>query len=287
MNPSTTGNTEWQEVIEAGGGFRPMRSKELWHYRHLLKMFVWRDIVLIYQQTVLGPLWFVIQPILTTFVFSLVFGRFARLPSDGQPQILFYFSGIILWSFFNDSFLKISSVLKSNAGILNKIYFPRLILPLTTIVASLIRFFIQYIGFLVLLAYYKGTQAGGPNPNGYVLFTPVLLLILGMFSFGVGLLTSSLTIRYRDLVFLISFGVSLFMYVTPVIFPLSAVPPEYMTLAEMNPLTAPIEAFRHAYLGSGAWSWPAILYSTLVSLAMMVLGLKTFNRTERNFIDTI
>lgn len=250
-------------------------------------MFVWRDIVLIYQQTVLGPLWFVIQPILTTFIFSLVFGRFARLSSDGQPHILFYFSGIILWSFFNDSFLKISSVLKSNAGILNKIYFPRLILPLTTIVASLIRFLIQYIGFLVLLVYYKATQADGSSPNLYVLFTPLLLLMLGMFSFGVGLLTSSLTIRYRDLVFLISFGVTLFMYVTPVIYPLSAVPPEYMTLAEMNPLTAPIEAFRHAYLGSGAWSWPAILYSTLVSLAMMVLGLKTFNRTERNFIDTI
>lgn len=280
-------SAEWQEVIDSRGRYQPVNAREVWRYRHLLRMFVWRDIVSTYNQTVLGPIWFVVQPILTTYVFALVFGRYARLSSDGQPQAVFYFSGIILWSLFNDSFLKISSSLKSNVGILQKIYFPRLILPLTTVIASMIRFLIQYVAFLILLIYFAVQAENGPRPNFYVFLSPLLVLILCLFSMGVGLIVASLTIRFRDLVFLITFGITLFMYVTPVIYPLSTVPAEYRAYVEYNPMTGLVEGFRYAYLGSGAWSWPAVLYSAGCSLAVLLLGLFTFNRAERNFIDTI
>jgi len=279
--------SEWQEVIDARGRYHAVNTREVWRYRHLLRMFVWRDIVSTYYQTVLGPVWFVVQPILTTYVFALVFGRFTRISSDGQPQAVFYFSGVILWSLFNESFLKISTTLKTNAGILKKIYFPRLILPLTTIIASLIRFLIQYVTFIILLMYFAFTAENGPRPNFHVFLTPLLLVVICLFSLGTGLIVASLTVRFRDLVFLITFGITLFMYVTPVIYPLSTVPLELRPYVEINPMTGVVEGFRHAYLGSGAWSWPAIGYSAVCSLGVLLLGLFAFNRAERNFIDTI
>lgn len=277
----------WAEVIDSKGGLISFRLDEIWKYRHLLQMFIKRDIASTYRQTVLGPLWFLIQPLLTTITFTLIFGKFAALSSDGLPRTLFYLSGIILWSFFSESFQKISAVLKSNSGIFGKIYFPRLIMPLTIIASSFIRLMIQYITFLVILTYFLLKDTPLIHPNSMILLTPLLILTIAGISLGAGMIFASLTIKYRDLVFLLAFGVNLLMFATPVIYPLSSIPKNNLAIAQANPLSSVIEAFRYAYLGTGSFSWGALSYSFIFMIVMLLMGTFAFKRAEKTFIDSI
>jgi lipopolysaccharide transport system permease protein len=277
----------WVEVIDAQGGLLSFRLDEIWKYRHLLQMFIKRDIASTYRQTILGPLWFLIQPLLTTITFTFIFGKFAELSSDGLPRTVFYLSGIILWNFFSESFQKISAVLKSNSGIFGKIYFPRLIMPLTIIASSFIRLMIQYVTFLIILMYFLLNDTPLIHPNSMVLLTPLLILIIAGISLGAGMIFASLTIKYRDLVFLLAFGVNLLMFATPVIYPLSSIPKDNLAIAQANPLSAVIEAFRYAYLGTGSFSWGSLTYSFIFMVVMLLMGIFAFKKAEKTFIDSI
>jgi lipopolysaccharide transport system permease protein len=277
----------WVEVIDSQGGLLSFRFDEIWKYRHLLQMFIKRDIASTYRQTILGPLWFLIQPLLTTITFTFIVGKFAALSSDGLHRTVFYLSGIILWNFFSESFQKISAVLKSNSGIFGKIYFPRLIMPLTIIASSFIRLMIQYVTFLIILIYFLMNDTPLIDPNGMILLTPLLILIIAGISLGAGMIFASLTIKYRDLVFLLAFGVNLLMFATPVIYPLSSIPKENLAIAQANPLSAVIEAFRYAYLGTGTFSWGALAYSFTFMIVMLLMGIFAFKKAEKTFIDSI
>jgi lipopolysaccharide transport system permease protein len=278
---------KWVEVIEPKAAMLDFKLKEIWRYRNLLQMLVIRDIVSVYRQTVLGPIWFMVQPIMTTVVYTIIFGRFAGLSSDGQPRLLFYLSGIIIWNYFSECFLKTSTVLKTNQSMFKKIYFPRLIMPLSIIASTFFRFLIQYLMFIIFLVNDIMSGDSSVKPNAYMLLTPVLLVIMAGISLGVGMLFSALTIRYRDLVFIVNFGVSLLMFATPIIYPISSIPEQYKIYAELNPLTPIVECFRYAYLGSGTFSPASLGYSVLSMFGLLFIGLIVFNRIQRTFIDFI
>lgn len=277
----------WTEIIEPRRSLFDLRLREVWNYRDLLQMFVKRDFVATYKQTILGPLWFFIQPIFTTITFTIVFGKFAGLSSDGQPRMLFYLAGLTLWNYFSECFTKASSVFTSNAGIFGKVYFPRLIMPLTIVASNLIRFAIQFLLFFGFFIYFILMGNKSINPNVYVLLTPFLLFLMAGISLGAGMIFSAMTTKYRDLSFLLTFGVQLLLYATPVIYPLSSIPEQYKVYLLANPLSAIIETFRYAYLGTGSFSWSALGYSTLIMSFLLITGTLIFNKVERSFIDTV
>lgn len=262
--------------------------KEIWQYRDLLRMFVKRDVITVYKQTVLGPLWFIIQPILTTLMFIVVFGNIAGLSTDGQPMVLFYLSGIIIWNYFADCFNQTSDTFSQNAAIFGKVYFPRLVMPMSKIVSGLIKFFIQLALFLAIYAWHFRGAETVVNPNLTLLLIPVYILIMALMGMGWGILFTSLTTKYRDLKFLITFGVQLLMYATPVIYPVSTIPEGALRTAILaNPLSSIVEGFRFAFLGSGHFSWMALAYSATFTAIILVIGIVIFHKTERNFIDTV
>ncbi len=277
----------WTEVIEPRKSLLDWKLKEVWNYRDLLRMFVRRDFVAIYKQTILGPLWFFIQPIFTTITFTIVFGNFAGISSDGQPRIVFYMAGLTLWNYFSECFTKASSVFTSNAGIFGKVYFPRLIMPLTIVVSNLIRFGIQYILFLVFYFYFIFSGYKSIQPNFYIALTPVLIIIMAGISLGAGMIFSAMTTKYKDLTFLLTFGIQLLMYASPVIYPLASIPEKYRIYVLFNPLSSVIETFRYAYLGTGTFSWSALGYSTIFMVVLLLAGITIFNKVERSFMDTI
>ena len=259
--------------------------KEIWHYRDLLYLFVKRDFIAFYKQTILGPLWFIIQPILTTLMFTLVFGRIAGLSTDGLPQILFYLAGITVWGYFSETLNKTSKTFSDNAPLFGKVYFPRMITPLAIITSNLMRFGVQLGIFLVFLAYYWAH--GSVQPNSAVLLLPLLVLVMASISLGLGLIFSAMTTKYRDLRFLLQFGIQLFMYVTPVIYPTSAIPAKYSFYIQLNPLTPIVETFRYAFLGAGDMSVGGLVYSCSFAFVILFLGVIIFNRAERTFMDTV
>ncbi len=285
MNKETI-ESDWDLVIEGKSSLLDLKMKDVWRYRDLLWMFVKRDFVSFYKQTILGPLWFFIQPIFTTLVFTFVFGNLAGISTDGLPQQLFYLSGITSWNYFADCLTKTSTVFKDNANIFGKVYFPRLIMPLSIVTSNLVRFGVQMILFLAMMGYYYIQGANFHVTNAILLF-PVLVLLMAMLGLGVGLIITALTTKYRDLSFLITFGVQLLMYGTTVIYPLSAAPAKYKFLIELNPMTGIIEAFRYAFLGKGEFTAWSLGYSTIVTLVIMFFGILIFNKTERSFVDTI
>ena len=268
----------WTEIIEPRRSLFDLRLKEIWHYRDLLTMFVRRDFVASYKQSILGPLWFFIQPLLTTLTFTVVFGRFAKIPTDGLPPVLFYLAGVTIWSFFSESFTKTATVFKDNAGVFGKVYFPRLIMPLSIVVSALVRFSIQFILFLGFVLYFKFSNNTMVHPNWMILLIPILLFLMAGIALGSGMIISSLTTKYRDLVFLLSFGVQLLMYATPVIYPLSSLSPKYQNLVMINPITSILETFRYAFLGVGSFSWGALAYSAVFTFVLMLGGTLVFNR---------
>lgn len=259
---------------------------EVWQYRDLLLMLVKRDFITFYKQTILGPLWFIVQPLLTTGIYVILFGNIAKLSTDGVPPILFYLSGITIWNYFSESLTKTSSVFTANAGMFGKVYFPRLIMPLSIVASSLMKFAIQFGIFVMFLLYYA-LFTDLVEPNWWILITPVLVLLMAMFALGVGMIFSSLTTKYKDLTFLLAFGVQLFMYITPVVYPVSALPEEYQFLLYFNPLSPIFECYRYAFLGSGSFDPLNLLWSSLVISVILIIGTVIFNRVEKSFMDTV
>ena len=277
---------QWTMVIRPQRSWFDLRLGELWQYRDLVRLFVWRDFVSVYKQTILGPLWYLIQPLLTTLIFTVVFGRIANLPTDGLPQFLFYMSGTVIWSYFAECLNKTSTTFISNANLFGKVYFPRLAVPVSILISNLVTFAIQYLLFLAFLAYFW-LSGSAVQPNLWVLLTPVLLLIMAGLGLGFGIIVSSLTTRYRDLRFLVSFGVQLWMYATPVIYPVSSIPEQFRLIILANPLTPIVEAFRYAYLGGGTVNIYHLLYSFGFMIVVMLVGTLIFNRVEQTFMDTV
>lgn len=277
---------KWDMIIGPQRNLFDLRLRELWHARDLIMLFVRRDFVAVYKQTILGPLWYLIQPLLTTIVFTVIFGNIAKLPTDGLPSFLFYMSGTVIFTYFANSLTKTSDTFTSNAAMFGKVYFPRLAVPVSILFSNLIAFVIQFAFFLAFMAFFvlRGTPL---HPNWWVLFTPVLLLMMAGLGLGFGIIVSSLTTKYRDLRFLVQFGVTLLQYITPVIYPLSSMSPKYQALIRLNPLTSVVEAFRYAYLGSGSANLAQLGYSFAVMVVAIAVGAVIFNRVEATFMDTV
>lgn len=279
---------DWNTEIKPRMGLFDIDFKEIWRYRDLLTMFVKRDIITQYKQTILGPLWFFIQPILTTLMYMVVFGGIAGISTDGLPQPLFYLSGICLWQYFSTCLNTTSSTFTANAGIFGKVYFPRLIVPLSTVTSNLLRFFIQLLLFIVVYLYYVIFTDVNVAPNSYILLFPVLIIMLAGLALGFGILFSSLTTKYRDLTFLLAFFVQLWMYATPIIYPLSTITNEKLKLVmSLNPITSIVEAFKYSVLGVGSFSWWSLGYSFGFMVVLLVVGIVIFNRVQRSFMDTV
>lgn len=259
---------------------------EVWEYRDLLLMLMKRDFITFYKQTILGPLWFIVQPLLTTLIYVVLFGNIAKLSTDGMPQVLFYLSGITIWNYFSESLTKTSTVFTSNAGMFGKVYFPRLIMPLSIVTSALMKFAVQFGIFIVVLLYYV-TFTDTVHPNWWILLTPVLILLMAMFALGMGMIFSSMTTKYKDLTFLLAFGTQLFMYVTPVVYPISALPEKFKFLAYFNPLSSIFECFRYAYLGAGSFDLMSLMISAVVVMILLVVGTVIFNKVEKSFMDTV
>ena len=277
---------DWNLVIKGHTSLFDLKFTDLWRYRDLLVMFVKRDFVSFYKQTILGPLWFFIQPIFTTIVFAFVFGNLAGISTDGLPKYLFYLSGITAWNYFSDCLSKTSTVFRDNAGIFGKVYFPRLIMPLSIVVSNLVRFAVQLL-LLILMMIYFGIQGANFHVTYAIVFFPILVLLMALLGLGTGLIITAMTTKYRDLTFLVTFGVQLLMYGTTVIYPLSAAPEKYKRIIELNPMTGIIEAFRYSLLGKGEFTVWSIGYSFVVSIVVLFVGIIIFNKTEKNFVDTI
>ena len=280
-------NSHFNIVIKPKNNNFGLRISEVWSYRDLLRMFIRRDFITYYKQTILGPLWFFIQPIFTTIIFMFVFGNLAGIPTDGIPKPLFYMAGITLWNYFSDCLNKTSTVFKANQQIFSKVYFPRLITPLSIVISSLIKLGIQMILLFFLWGYFKYTMPQSVSPNLTIFLAPILIIMLAALGLGLGMIISSLTTKYRDLVFLLQFGIQLLMYATPVIYPLSETPPKYRWLIELNPVTPIIETFRHGLLGQGNLSWLSLFYSIGIIIISLLFGAYIFNKTEKTFVDTV
>ncbi|ASB50941.1 ABC transporter permease [Alkalitalea saponilacus] len=280
--------TQYDLIIRPKRHAFDINFKEIWQYRDLLYMFVKRDVITVYKQTVLGPIWFIVQPILTTFIYIVVFGKIAQISTDGQPMALFYLSGIVIWNYFAESFNQTSDTFTQNAAIFGKVYFPRLIMPLSKVTSGLIKFFIQLVFFLAVYAYFLIKGEASVQPNWTIALLPVYITIMALMGMGAGILFTSMTTKYRDLKFLITFGVQLLMYSTPVIYPMSEIPEGKMkTILMLNPLSPIVEGFKYAFLGAGNFSWGYLGYSAAFTTVLLVIGIVVFHKTERNFIDTV
>ncbi len=263
-----------------------LKLNEAWNYRDLLILFIKRDIKVSYKQTILGPLWFLIQPMLTTAMFLLVFGRIAKISTGGVPPVLFYLGGITVWNYFSECLRLTSDTFVKNSALFGKVYFPRIISPLSIVSSNLVKFSIQFILFLAVFLYYyfSDTQL---LPNITLLFVPVYIIILAILATGFGLIISAMTTKYRDLTFLIQFGIQLWMYATPVIYPISQIPEKYRWIIIANPVSSIVEAFKYGFTGSGSFNVTGIIYSGLFAVILFFAGLAIFNRTERTFMDTV
>lgn len=277
---------EWDLVIRSRRAWWDLRLGELWRYRDLIRLFIWRDFVSTYKQTILGPLWYVIQPILTTLVFSVIFGNIAKLPTDGFPPFLFYMAGNTVWSYFSACLTSTSNTFANNAGIFGKVYFPRLSVPISVIISNLISFAIRLGVFVAFLIYFM-VSGSDIYPNLWLLALPLLLLIMAGLGLGAGIILSSLTTKYRDLQHLAAFGVQLLMYASPVIYPLSTVQGVWRWLILANPLTPVIEVFRLAFLGTSSIEPIYLLYSVAFMFVTLLVGVLIFNRVETTFMDTV
>lgn len=279
---------DWDLVIKPHRGIFEVDLKELWSYRDLLIMFVKRDLVTVYKQTVLGPLWFIVQPVLTMYMFMVVFGTIAKIEVGDVPPALFYLAGIIIWTYFSDCFMQTSDTFTKNADIFGKVFFPRLIMPISKVVSGLVKFFIQLFLFLLVYGYYLINGSPIAFEWELIWLLPILVVLMAALGLGFGLIFSALTTKYRDLKFLLQFGIQLLMYATPVIYPANNLP--YGTLKQVmfyNPLAHIVEAFKRIFLGEGALTLSGLLYATIFITVVLFLGILIFNKTERSFIDTV
>ena len=286
MKNKNQNNNEWDLIINNKKSIIKLNLKGILNHKDLLFLFVYRDFVSIYKQTILGPLWFFIQPILTSITFFIIFGGFAKIPSDGIPGILFYMSGIIMWNYFADCINQTSHTFTQNQNLFGKVYFPRIIVPLSKVVNNLLKFFIQLILFLILYAFFYLNGFGFSLGWTFILL-PLLLIQMAFTGLGFGMIVSSLTTKYKDLTFLINFAVQLLMYASPIVYPISIVPEKYKWIIMLNPFTSIIEIFKNSVFGTGYINIYWILYSFCFSIIVFLIGLIIFNKVEKSFIDTI
>ena len=281
-------NLSWTTEIKPKNKLLSIDFKEIWQYRDLMLLFVKRNIITQYKQTILGPLWYFIQPIMTTVMYMVVFGGIAKISTDGLPQPLFYLAGISFWQYFADCLNKTSNTFVSNASIFGKVYFPRLVTPLSDVISNLVRFTIQFVLFLIVYAYYAIFTDVQIHTNWYILLLPLLIVMLAGLALGFGILFSSMTTKYRDLQLLLSFFVSLWMYATPVIYPLSTITNDTLKLVmQLNPLTGIVEFFKYGMLGVGCHDWWMLGYSFIFMVVLLALGIVVFNKVQRSFMDTV
>ena len=277
----------WTLIIRPQQKLWSVDFKEIWRYRDLIALFVKRNIVIQYKQTILGPLWYIIQPVLTVIMNMVVFGGIAGMSTDGVPQILFYLAGNVCWFYFSDCLNQTSKTFTDNQAMFGKVYFPRMVVPISTVLSNLLRFGIQIGLFVVLYLYYfyAGTSV---SPNSYLLLFPVFIILLAGLGLGFGILVSSMTTKYRDLTILFTFIVQLWMYATPIVYPLSMVPEGKLRMLILaNPMTPVIEAFKYATLGQGYFSWEALGYSFAFMKVLLLVGIVVFNKVQRSFMDTV
>ena len=286
---NTAKDDDWDIVIKPKEKGIHLHLKEVWRYKDLLYLYVKRDFISTYKQTILGPLWFFIQPVFSTLIFTLVFGGIAQISTDGLPPMLFYMAGVLCWNYFTDCLGRSSGTFMGNAGVFSKVYFPRLVVPIAGLVSAVLKMFIQLLLFFSIYIYFlfQGSPIG---VNSSVLLFPLLVTMMAGIGFGIGIIISSVTIKYRDLNILFSFAIGLMMYITPVIYPLSAIPEKYGALKwviQLNPLSSIFEAFRFGMLGTGNLSWGGLLYSSIFTVVVVLIGIVTFNKVERRFVDIV
>jgi lipopolysaccharide transport system permease protein len=278
---------QWDIEIQSKSRYFDINFKELWRYRDLLFLLVKRDYKASFKQTILGPVWFFIQPLLTTFIYIVVFANIARLGTDGKPAAPFYLAGIIVWNYFATCLTSTSSTFVTNSNIFGKVYFPRLIMPMAVVISNLAKFGIQFVFFLVILGYYLSQPNTGLTVSWTVVLTPLLLLIAGMLGLSAGLIISSLTTKYRDVNHLIGFFVQFAMYATPVVYPLSIVSDKYRGYLLLNPMTGVIETFKYSYLGSGHLNFGLLAYSFVFATVLFAIAITVFSKVEKSFMDTV
>jgi lipopolysaccharide transport system permease protein len=291
MNPASThlnskGVDSHITTIEPPTIWLSLNLWEVWRYRDLLLLMVYRDFVSLYKQTILGPIWFLLQPMMTTLVFTLIFQNIARVSTDGLPGVLFYLAGVTCWTYFSETLTKTSETFSSNANIFGKVYFPRIIVPLSIVVSGLLKFAVQLCLFLCVLVYYYLHDAN-VFLNWTIILFPLLVALMAMIGLGFGMIISAMTTKYRDLRFLLQFAIQLAMYGTPVIYPSSTIPEQYKWIIAANPLTPIFETFRHGFLGVGEYNITQLAYSAVFSICLFLLGTVIFNRAERTFMDTV
>lgn len=281
-------NLPYTLIIEPKTKLLDLNLKEMWRYKDLLLLFVRRDFVSVYKQTIFGPLWFFIQPILTTIMFMVVFGGIAKMSTDGLPQAVFYLAGIVSWNYFAEALKTTSETFIANASIFGKVYFPRVITPLSIVVSKLLTFGVQFLLFLLVFFYYYWFTDATLNPNMAMFLVPLLVVLTAGLALGLGLLITALTTKYRDFRFLITFAIQLAMYATPIIYPLSEIENgtlRYIILA--NPMSSIIETFRYAFTGAGEFNWFYLAYSFIAMIVFLIIGTLSFNKVEKTFMDTV
>jgi lipopolysaccharide transport system permease protein len=282
-------NEPWDLVLEPDNKWYSLGLSKIFRFKDLLFLFVRRDFVSIYKQTILGPIWFFIQPVITAITYAIIFGALADISTEGMPPLLFYMCGITLWNYFSETLSKTSDTFTANSGIFGKVYFPRMIVPLSVVLSNMIKFGIQFFLFLVVWIYYLIID---PNihPNYTIIFIPFLILLMGFLGLGFGIIITSMTTKYRDLKFLVNFAVQLLMYASPIIFPLSLVRekyPQFKLILLANPITSIVEAFKYAFLGVGEFNLFYLGYSVLFTVILFFIGLVVFNKVEKSFMDTV
>ena len=286
VSDKDTEHEKWDTVIKPQSNVFDLQLKEVWRYKDLLFLFVRRDYVTFYKQTILGPIWFFLQPVLTTIIFTFVFGRVAGISTNGIPHVLFYLSGIVLWNYFAECINNTSNVFIKNAEIFGKVYFPRIIMPVSIVVSNMMRLGVQLSLFLAVYLFYI-LQGSELQITHVIALLPLLLLVMAGLGLGIGMIISSLTTKYRDLTFLVTFGVQLAMYASPVIYPISSLPEKYRWLIIANPMSSVIETFRYGFFGQGSFDWMHLGYSVVFTIVVVLGGAIVFNKVQRSFMDTV
>jgi lipopolysaccharide transport system permease protein len=276
----------WDTEISTKRGFFDLRLKQVWKYRYLLVLFVRRDFVSFYKQTVLGPIWFFIQPIFTTIVYVFLFGTLASLSTDGIPAPLFYIAGITTWTYFSDCLIKTSTVFRDNTAIFGKVYFPRLIMPLSITISSLVKFFVQLLLLTIMIIFFS-IKEDQSFVSINIVFFPAVVLIMGAQGMGLGLLVTAVSSKYRDIAMLLTFGIQLLMFATPIVYPLSSISGKLKLILQLNPMTTVVEMMRLGFLGKGTVDMFGIVYTILITISVLFLGVLVFNKVEKSFVDTI
>lgn len=287
MNEKSTPDTYWDIIVDAAKSGMHFNGKNIWKYRDLILLFAKRDISTVYNQTILGPLWFFIQPLLTSILLKVIFSGIAGIKTDPVPGMLFYLSGLTVWSYFATCLTNTSNTFIANAAIFGKVYFPRIVTPLSKMVSGLFVFCVQFILFLLFLFYWVIFKGMPLHLSWYMLFIPYIILVSGATGIGIGIIVSAFTTKYRDLYFLVTFSISLLMFATPIILPLTMVHGKFRIIFLANPISSLIEAFRYSFFPAGDFQWIHLAYSSVFMLLLIISGILIFNRTERNFMDTI